>query len=76
LRSALARAADRQNAIVFDYISVVADRSSPPDVEYPEAEEEALDVFQKITQEVRFHRLAPAQAAEKLYQQWSELLAR
>lgn len=76
VRSALAGTADRQNAIVFDYITLVAGRSSPPDLAYPEAEEEALDLFQKTTQEVRFGRLTPAQAAQALHQQWADLLAR
>jgi multiple sugar transport system substrate-binding protein len=76
VRTALANSADHQNALVFDYITLVAGRSSPPDLAYPETEEEVLDLYEKVTQEVRFGRLTPDAAAQALYQQWSDLLAR
>jgi multiple sugar transport system substrate-binding protein len=73
---ALAAGADSQNKIIFDYIALVTDHSSPIDTNFPETQGELDDVLANITQQVSFRKVLPEEGAEKLRTEWTAVMSR
>lgn len=75
VRDGLGAAGDAQTRTIFDYIGAVAARSSPMSTRFPAGEGQYREVFQIVTRDVAFRRLAPAQAPAVLRREMERVLA-
>ncbi len=75
VRAALAAGASSQDKIIYDYIALVADHSSPIDTNFPPQAGEAEDILENITQQVSFREVTPEQGVKMLRERWTAVLS-
>ncbi|CAM4445971.1 ABC transporter substrate-binding protein [Paenibacillus tarimensis] len=76
VREAMAADLDETNKMIFDYIDLIGENSSPIDSNFPPGSSEVLAALEEVNEQVMYKQLSPAEAAAEFRERAESIIAR